>query len=59
MIDDLAVRLADRHDLDQAIRVKVKRVSDRWTGERQETFLIGAKELKREAGRYWLGAVSR
>ena len=55
---DLAVRLAERHDLGQAIRVKMKSVSDRWTGERQETFLIGAKELKREAGRYWLGAVS-
>ncbi|PAY19578.1 hypothetical protein CKO51_10345 [Rhodopirellula sp. SM50] len=55
---DLAIRLAERHDLDRAIRVKLKRVSDRWTGERQETFLIGASELKREAGRYWLGAVS-
>ncbi|QDV41611.1 hypothetical protein Enr13x_14540 [Stieleria neptunia] len=55
---DLAVRLAERHDLGQAIRVKVKRVSDRWTGERQETFLIGASELKRQAARYWLGGVS-
>ncbi|QDV84334.1 hypothetical protein TBK1r_32790 [Stieleria magnilauensis] len=56
---ELAVQLAERHDLDQAIRVKLKRASDRWTGERQETFLIGVAELKREAERYWLGAVSR
>ncbi|MDV6034333.1 MAG: hypothetical protein F9B45_30410 [Phycisphaera sp. RhM] len=55
---DLAVQLAERHDLDQAIRVKLKRVSDRWTGERHETFLIGASELKRQSETYWLGGVS-
>jgi hypothetical protein len=41
----LASRLANAYQLGNAIRVKVKSVSDRFTGEREETYLIGAGEL--------------
>lgn len=51
---DFASKLANESDLNTAIRVKVKNVSDRWTGQRQEVFLIGQQELERELNRYWL-----
>ncbi|QEG00846.1 hypothetical protein Mal15_49220 [Stieleria maiorica] len=54
----LALAFSNRHDLGPAVRVKLKSASDRWTGKRQETFLIGADELERHADRYWLGAPS-
>ncbi|WP_182867365.1 hypothetical protein [Stieleria mannarensis] len=54
----LALALAKRHDLGPAIRVKLKSASDRWTGKRQETFLIGQGELERRADRPWLGVPS-
>lgn len=50
----LALQIARRGNLGQAIRVKLKSVSDRRTGRRQETFLIGRSELEREASRFWL-----
>lgn len=50
----LALELAQQHDLGQAIRVKARSVSDRWTGARHETFLIGQSELERELQKYWL-----
>ena len=50
----LALQLSRRHDLKQSIRVKSKAVSDRWSGKRLETFLIGQNELEREMERYWL-----
>ena len=50
----LALELAEERGLDQAIRVKSKSVSDRWNGTRQETFLIGRREIAKAMSAYWL-----
>lgn len=50
----VALRLARQYELGSAIRVQVKSVSDRWTGRRRESFLIGADEMQNEMNRYWL-----
>jgi hypothetical protein len=50
----LALQLARRHGLEQSIRVKTKGVSDRWSGQRKEKFLIGRSELDREMKNFWL-----
>lgn len=50
----LALELAEERGLDQAIRVKSKSVSDRRNGMRQETFLIGRREIAKAMSAYWL-----
>ena len=50
----VADQLAREHQLGDAIRVIVRDVSDRWTGERVEERLIGEKKIREELERYWL-----
>ena len=50
----VADRLARNHLLGDAIRVIVRGTSDRWTGERTTTRLIGEEEIAKELGQYWL-----
>ena len=50
----IALQLAEQSELEHGIRVKVKQVSDRWTGRRQESFLIGRRDLENAMRRYWL-----
>jgi hypothetical protein len=50
----LALDLAKNYQLGQAIRVKVKGVSDRRSGQRHVTFLIGRSDLESELRQYWL-----
>lgn len=51
----IASALADRYGLESAVRVKVKEVADRWSGRRDESFLIGQQEIDRFIrSHYWL-----
>lgn len=37
-----------------AIRIKIRSVADRWTGQRSELWLIGRRSIEAQADRYWL-----
>ncbi|MCO8124514.1 hypothetical protein NHH03_22435 [Stieleria sp. TO1_6] len=51
---ELALALAEQAELQRAIRVEVKGVSDRWSGKRKQSYLIGEEELRRAVGGFWL-----
>ena len=51
----LTSEIARRHQLGDAVRVKIRGTSDRWTGERTAEWAIGQKELDRASERFWLG----
>lgn len=44
---ELARAIADRYELQDAIRVHQRGVSDRWTGQRKESRLIGQREIEK------------
>ncbi|WP_160149679.1 MauE/DoxX family redox-associated membrane protein [Roseiconus lacunae] len=46
--------LAATYELQQAIRVELRSTSDRWTGKRQSTYLIGTSEVGKARAEYWL-----
>lgn len=50
----LAVKIAEEYSLGRAIRARIRSVSDRWDGTREETFVLGAKEISRAQDNYWL-----
>jgi uncharacterized membrane protein YphA (DoxX/SURF4 family) len=50
----LAVQLAKRHQLESEIRVRLRGVSDRWSGQRETTLMLGRKEIQAGLARYWL-----
>ena len=49
-----ASELAQGYDLDQEIRVRVESASNRYTGEREESFAIGKQDLDRLLDQFWL-----
>lgn len=49
----LACELAERAELNDGIRGKLRGVADRWTGERREGWLLGAGELQRAKQAFW------
>jgi len=53
----VAVAVARRAGIDSEIRAIVKGVSDRWTGRRAETRLLGRDELEARLEEYWLVSV--
>ncbi|MDG2221254.1 MAG: hypothetical protein P8L85_07740 [Rubripirellula sp.] len=50
----LAVKIASRHGLRDDIRGRLRGVSNRWTGKRDEQRLLGLQELRAQAKSYWL-----
>jgi hypothetical protein len=50
----LAMEIGLQHHLDDEIRVRVRSVSDRWTGRRQERRLLNLREIQADLNSYWL-----
>lgn len=50
----LAIATAEQHDWRDAVRGVVRSASDRHDGTRREEWLIGRKDMKKAASRYWL-----
>ena len=50
----LALSMAAKKGLRDDIRGRLRSVSDRWTGRRQEKRLLGVEELRGEADQFWL-----
>ncbi len=46
-----ALLFAKQQGFDRDIRVKVESMSDRWTGQRTQKWLVGIDEIKRLLGR--------
>ena len=51
---ELADELARRYELMDAIRVRQRGVSDRWTGARDEHLWRGQREIEKALGQFWL-----
>jgi hypothetical protein len=51
----LTREIARRHQLGDAVRVKIRGPSDRWSGERSAEWALGQKELDRASRQFWLG----
>lgn len=50
----LADNLARQYGIEpDAIRVRVRSVSDRWTGQRDEDFLMGTDEIRQASAAFW------
>ena len=47
--------IARRYQLGDAVRVKIRGPSDRWTGERSVEWALGQQELNRASRQFWLG----
>ena len=54
----VAHRIAIRNQLQSEIRATFQGISDRWTGERHESYLIGKQEIETALDRYWICQVS-
>lgn len=50
----LASELAKEYELDDAVRCVVQSVSNRWTGQREETMALGSDEIQTLLQAYWL-----
>lgn len=50
----LALEIATEYQLGDAIRGRVRGVSDRWTGRREERLLLNQREIEAELDKYWL-----
>ena len=50
----LAARLARDHNWDRDMRVRLRGVADRWTGERTDTRLLGKQQIEEALSRFWL-----
>jgi hypothetical protein len=50
----LAAQIARRAPLDREIRARLRGVADRWSGRRDEVFLLGRGEIERGLQRFWL-----
>ncbi|MGI9469880.1 MAG: hypothetical protein ACR2NZ_00005, partial [Rubripirellula sp.] len=55
----LASHLAHANDWDSEIRVRLRGVSNRWSGERSDTRLLGKKQIDDELDRFWLSRSQR
>ncbi|MEM6779476.1 MAG: MauE/DoxX family redox-associated membrane protein [Planctomycetota bacterium] len=53
----LASRLRGQNVPTGAVRGVLKSVSDRWTGQRQQTLLFNARDVNAAASDYWVGVV--
>ncbi|MDE0863243.1 MAG: hypothetical protein OSA98_05605 [Rubripirellula sp.] len=50
----LANQLCSSNNFDAEIRVKLRGVADRWTGERSESRLIGQRQISQACNDFWL-----
>lgn len=50
----LCQEIARRYQLGEAIRLRQRSMSDRWTGERVERQWLGQREIQRALDQYWL-----
>ena len=50
----LAAAIANRNQLSDEIRARVKSVSDRWTGQRREQLMLGRGEIDEGLKMFWL-----
>jgi hypothetical protein len=51
---ELSNKLADQYHLQDAIRLRQRSISDRWTGERAEHLWLGQRQIERGLKQYWL-----
>jgi hypothetical protein len=51
----LTREIARRHQLGDAVRVKIRGPADRWSGRRSVEWAVGQNELRRASERFWLG----
>jgi len=54
----LCQEIARRYQLGEAIRVRQRSVSDRWTGKRVERQLLGQREIQQALDQFWLISLS-
>src|SRR6056297_2589335 len=52
----IALHLAQQTSLQQEVRARLRSASDRWSGRRKDTLLIGREELQQAAEAFWLHA---
>lgn len=50
----IANQICFSNELESEVRVKLKGVADRWTGERSESRLIGKRQIEDACKRFWL-----
>lgn len=50
----LASLLAQKHELDSEIRVRLRGVADRWTGQRETQLMIGGDQIEAGLEQFWL-----
>lgn len=50
----LAARLARDRDWDREMRVRLRGIADRWTGEREDRRLLGKQQVDKALNHYWL-----
>lgn len=55
----VAIGLIQCHDLERQSRIRIEGVADRWTGQRENTFVAGKMQWDAAANRFWLGAHPR